>query len=80
MENIKKYLNPGGKILWLVEPGQLLLGCRKGMPGSGRAVGDVLINDMSLTKILLAKNYAHKYDGKTKQPWTDEELQYILDH
>lgn len=47
---------------------------------AGRAVGDVMIENMSLTEMLLVKKYAHKYDGKTKQAWTNEELQYMLDN
>lgn len=45
-----------------------------------RIVGDLLINEILLSDFLLANSYAHSYNGKTKKtPFTEEELEYILD-
>lgn len=45
----------------------------------GRCLGRVILADGTcLNDHLVAKGYAKSYHGDTKQPWTDEELQKII--
>ena len=48
----------------------------------GRCVGDVYIDSKKKIKLsshLLQKGYVKKYDGGTKHPWTESELNKILE-
>jgi endonuclease YncB( thermonuclease family) len=40
----------------------------------GRLLGDIEYNGTDVGKMLLENGYAHKYEGKTKPTWTDQEL------
>lgn len=35
----------------------------------GRIVADVLVNGVSLSKLLIARGHGHEYDGSRKQSW-----------
>jgi len=44
----------------------------------GRVLADVFVGGKSVAEILVKKGYAKKYDGGTKQTWTQKELNDIL--
>lgn len=44
-----------------------------------RMVGDLLIHGMLLSEFLLNNCYAHSYDGTKKTPFTEDELEYIIE-
>lgn len=46
----------------------------------GRVLIDLYLNGTNLKYILIEKGYAMAYDGGTKEKWTDEQLEYILNN
>ena len=47
----------------------------------GRLLADIKFdNKKDLSKLLIKKGYAKAYFGGKKEPWTQEELDFILEH
>lgn len=44
----------------------------------GRVLGDIIVDNVLLSELLLSMGYALRYDGGTKSKWKDEALNKII--
>jgi len=73
------------KLIELLLGGEVLVKTIKEKGKFGRYIADIYVeNDETITSIsdfLLVNKYAKKFDGTTKrEPWTDKELEYIVNN